>query len=109
MRRFTILGCGGASGVPAIGPDWGRCDPAEPRNRRRRVSILVENPASGDGPLLVDTSPDLREQLLAARVGRIGAASIELLSLNPEFEPTLIERGEGTVAGTVVLRWCGHG
>jgi phage repressor protein C with HTH and peptisase S24 domain len=43
------------------------------------------------------------------RVGRVGAASIELLSLNPEFEPTLIERGEGTVAGTVVLRWCGHG
>lgn len=70
--RITILGCGAAPGVPGIGPDWGKCDPAEPRNRRRRVSILVDGGTS-DGPLLVDTSPDLREQLLDAQVGRIGA------------------------------------
>jgi phosphoribosyl 1,2-cyclic phosphate phosphodiesterase len=70
--RITILGCGAAPGVPSIGPHWGNCDPAEPRNRRRRVSILVDDDTA-EGPLLVDTSPDLREQLLDAEVGRIGA------------------------------------
>lgn len=70
--RITILGCGGAGGVPLIGPNWGDCDPAEPRNRRRRVSILVDDERMTDGPLLVDTSPDLREQLLDAQVDRIG-------------------------------------
>lgn len=63
--RLVMLGCGTSSGVPRIGSDWGRCDPANPRNRRRRVSILVE---AGDTRLLVDTGPDLREQLLDARV-----------------------------------------
>ena len=70
--RITILGCGGAGGVPLIGPNWGDCDPLEPRNRRRRVSILVDDPAMSDGPLLVDSSPDLREQLLDAQVSRLG-------------------------------------
>lgn len=70
--RITILGCGGAGGVPLVGPNWGDCDPNEPRNRRRRVSILVDDPRMTDGPLLVDTSPDLREQLLDARVDRLG-------------------------------------
>ncbi len=59
--KVTVLGCGASWGVPAIGPDWGRCDPADPRNRRRRCSLLVE---SRDAVLLIDTSPDLREQLL---------------------------------------------
>lgn len=59
----TILGCGTSSGVPRIGNDWGDCDPAEPRNRRTRVSILVESPTTR---ILVDTSPDMRQQLLAA-------------------------------------------
>ena len=40
--KVTVLGCGGSTGVPAIGPDWGRCDPTDQRNRRRRVSVLVE-------------------------------------------------------------------
>jgi phosphoribosyl 1,2-cyclic phosphodiesterase len=57
--RVTVLGCGASTGVPAIGPDWGRCDPADPRNRRRRVSALVE---IADVAILIDTSPDLREQ-----------------------------------------------
>lgn len=70
--RITILGCGAAGGVPLIGPDWGACDPNEPRNRRRRVSILVDG-GSAHGPILVDTSPDLREQLIDAQVGRVGA------------------------------------
>lgn len=68
--RVRILGCGTSSGVPRIGNDWGACDPAEPKNRRRRVSILVEE---GDTRILVDTTPDLREQLLDARVDTITA------------------------------------
>lgn len=68
--KITVLGCGASWGVPAIGPDWGRCDPADPRNRRRRCSLLVE---SRDAVLLIDTSPDLREQLLDAGVARLDA------------------------------------
>jgi phosphoribosyl 1,2-cyclic phosphate phosphodiesterase len=66
--RVTILGCGPSTGVPVIGGNWGRCDPSDPRNRRRRVSVLVE---IGEVVILIDTSPDLREQLLDARVVRI--------------------------------------
>lgn len=58
-----MLGCGTSSGVPRIGGEWGECDPSEPRNRRRRVSILVEHEGY---TVLVDTSPDLREQLIDA-------------------------------------------
>ncbi len=68
--KVTILGSGSSGGVPRIGNDWGACDPNEPRNRRRRCSILVEE---GDATLLVDTSPDLREQLLDAGVGGVDA------------------------------------
>jgi phosphoribosyl 1,2-cyclic phosphate phosphodiesterase len=63
--QVRILGCGTSSGVPRVGNDWGRCDPAEPKNRRRRVSILVRY---DNVRILVDTSPDLREQLLDAMV-----------------------------------------
>jgi phosphoribosyl 1,2-cyclic phosphate phosphodiesterase len=72
----TMLGCGGSGGVPLIGgPDghgnWGVCDPAEPRNRRTRSSILIEGP---DGQrLLVDAGPDLRAQMLANGVGHLDA------------------------------------
>lgn len=68
--KVTILGCGTSGGVPRIGNVWGRCDPSNPKNRRRRVSILVE-----DGPtkILVDTSPDLREQCLDADVRHLDA------------------------------------
>lgn len=68
--KVRILGCGTSSGVPRIGNDWGTCDPAEPRNRRRRVSILVEFDTAR---ILVDTGPDLREQLLDADVDWIDA------------------------------------
>jgi phosphoribosyl 1,2-cyclic phosphate phosphodiesterase len=68
--RVRILGCGTSSGVPRVGNDWGDCDPNEPRNRRRRVSILVEQ---GGVNVLVDTGPDLRDQLLDARVNRLDA------------------------------------
>ena len=68
--KVRILGCGTSFGVPRVGDDWGDCDPAEPRNRRRRVSILVSH---GGTSILVDTSPDLREQLLDAGVKRVDA------------------------------------
>ena len=59
--KLTILGCGTSSGVPRIGNDWGDCDPNEPKNRRSRVSIIVESQTTR---ILVDTSPDLRNQFL---------------------------------------------
>ncbi|MGU3493500.1 MBL fold metallo-hydrolase [Xanthobacteraceae bacterium A53D] len=66
---FTILGCGSSGGVPRVGQGWGACDPAEPRNRRRRCSLLVRRIGpNGTTTVLVDTSPDLREQLLDAQV-----------------------------------------
>lgn len=76
MLKVTILGCGGSAGVPQIGGEdgggwWGACDPAEPRNRRTRSSIVIEAP--GAGRLLVDTGPDLRAQLIACRVPAIDA------------------------------------
>ena len=71
--RVRILGCGTSTGVPKIGNHWGKCDPNEPRNYRLRSSILVE---SGEARLLVDCGPDLRQQLLEARVGRIDAVVV---------------------------------
>lgn len=68
--RITILGSGAAGGVPLIGNEWGNCDPENPKNRRRRASILVED---GGVTLLVDTGPDIREQLLDAGVSRLDA------------------------------------
>jgi phosphoribosyl 1,2-cyclic phosphate phosphodiesterase len=72
--RLTILGCGSSGGVPRIGEGWGACDPTNPKNRRRRCSVLVERlgPA-GTTTVLVDTSPDLRDQLLDAGVKRLDA------------------------------------
>lgn len=73
-RRFIILGCGSSGGVPRLGGLWGACDPANPKNVRRRCSLLIEQ----DGPggttrVLIDTSPDLRQQLLDAGVGALDA------------------------------------
>ncbi len=68
--KVTLLGCGPSWGVPAIGPDWGRCDPSDPRNRRRRCSLLVESRGS---IVLIDLAPDLRQQLLDADISRIDA------------------------------------
>lgn len=69
--KLVVLGCGTSTGVPRIGNDWGECDPDEPRNRRTRVSIVVE---SNEGArLLVDTSTDLRQQLLANGIDKVDA------------------------------------
>ena len=70
---LTILGCGSSGGVPRLGQGWGACDPAEPRNRRGRCSVLIERTdAQGQTTsVLVDTSPDLREQLLRTGTKRL--------------------------------------
>ena len=87
---LRILGCGSSGGVPRVGYGWGACDPADPRNRRRRCSLLVErrqgsgrgqdgreqdghSQGEGTTTVLVDTSPDLREQLIDAGVTRLDA------------------------------------
>ena len=74
--RVTILGCGGSAGVPQVGGadgrgDWGACDPAEPRNRRTRSSIVIESTTWER--LLVDTGPDMRNQLIDCGIPRIDA------------------------------------
>lgn len=74
--KVTLLGTGGSTGVPMLGGpdgsgDWGDCDPAEPRNRRTRTSIVIETAAAER--LLVDTSPDIRDQLLSCRIPAVHA------------------------------------
>jgi phosphoribosyl 1,2-cyclic phosphate phosphodiesterase len=72
--RFTILGCGSSGGVPRPALGWGVCDPNNPKNRRRRTSLLVERRGpDGVTRVLIDTSPDLREQLLDAEVDWVDA------------------------------------
>ncbi|PZQ48000.1 MAG: phosphoribosyl 1,2-cyclic phosphodiesterase [Rhodovulum sulfidophilum] len=74
LLRVTILGCGSSGGVPRLGGLWGACDPEEPRNQRRRCSILVERIAGAAVTrVLIDTSPDMRQQLLDANVGYLDA------------------------------------
>ena len=68
--KVTILGCGASGGVPWIGNEWGACDPHDARNRRRRASILVEYQGNR---VLVDASPDLREQWLSANISTFDA------------------------------------
>jgi len=72
--RFIILGCGSSGGVPRLGGHWGECDPKNPKNRRRRCSLLVERETkNGITRVLIDTSPDMRAQLLDAGVGQLDA------------------------------------
>jgi len=72
--RATILGCGSSGGVPRIGNVWGDCDPENPKNRRLRCSMLLERiNKSGTTRVLIDTSPDMRQQLLAADVEKVDA------------------------------------
>lgn len=71
---FRILGCGSSGGVPRLGGLWGACDPTNPKNARRRCSVLVTR-TSGNGHtrVLIDTTPDMRSQLLDADVGLLDA------------------------------------
>lgn len=68
--KVTILGCGSSTGTPGMGIGWGKCDPANPKNRRTRPSIMVEE---GETRVLIDTSPDLREQAIRAGIDRLDA------------------------------------
>ena len=75
IRRFTVLGCASSPGVPRITGDWGACDPDEPRNRRSRAALLVEQ-IDGLGnrtTVVIDTGPDFREQMIAAGVRNVDA------------------------------------
>jgi phosphoribosyl 1,2-cyclic phosphate phosphodiesterase len=78
--EVRILGCGSSGGVPRLGegtPYWGACDPENPKNRRSRCSILVtDKTQAGATRVLIDTAPDMREQLLAARIGRLDGVLI---------------------------------
>lgn len=72
--EVAILGCGSSGGVPRGDGDWGACDPAEPRNRRTRCSALIRRQgADGETTALIDTSPDLRQQMLAASATQVDA------------------------------------
>lgn len=68
--RVIILGCGSSGGVPLITGEWGRCNPNNPRNRRRRSSVLVQIQGKN---ILIDAGPDMREQLLDAEITNIDA------------------------------------
>jgi phosphoribosyl 1,2-cyclic phosphate phosphodiesterase len=78
--EVTLLGCGSSAGVPRADGNWGACDPAEPKNRRSRCSLLVRRPAMGgeaaETTLVVDASPEFRQQCVAANVRRLDALLI---------------------------------
>lgn len=79
--KVTILGCGSSLGVPALKYGWGVCDPKNPKNRRTRSSVIIEE---AETVLLVDASPDLREQLL-----RFGNQDIDaILFTHAHFDHT---------------------
>lgn len=71
---FRVLGCGSSGGVPRLDGDWGTCDPSNPKNRRTRCSLLVkQKTATGDTAVLIDTSPDMRAQLIDAQTNWLDA------------------------------------
>jgi phosphoribosyl 1,2-cyclic phosphate phosphodiesterase len=75
--KFTLLGTGSSGGVPRVGNQWGKCDPNNPKNRRRRCAILVESVSeSGNTSVLIDAGADLREQLLSADVKHLDGVLI---------------------------------
>ena len=93
----TILGCGSSGGVPRVAQGWGKCDPNNPKNRRRRCSILVSRmDGAARTNVLVDTSPDLREQLIDANVQRLDA----ILYTHPHADHT---HGVDDVRGLVIM------
>ena len=72
--KITLLGCGSSGGVPRLGEKWGACDPLNPKNRRQRCSALIEKKnTKGTTRVLIDTSPDMRDQLLSAGIGELDA------------------------------------
>lgn len=94
----TILGCSSSGGVPRVAQGWGACNPNNPKNRRRRCSILVSRGGAGKGGthVLVDTTPDLREQLIDAEVTKLDA----ILYTHPHADHT---HGVDDVRGLVIV------
>ena len=91
---LTILGCGSSAGVPRPALGWGRCDPNNPKNRRRRCSLLVERASNpGITRVLIDTSPDLREQLIDANVDHIDAVGLVGMLVGQEHGVDMIDVG----------------
>ena len=93
MIRVTILGCGSSGGVPRIGQNWGACDPANPKNRRRRCSVLIERIGTGGRTrVLVDTGPDMVPQLLDTDVVTLDAEAFrELFQRRPALTRALAQ------------------
>ena len=95
----TILGCGSSAGVPRVAQGWGACDPANPRNRRRRCALHVSREGiAGSTEIVVDLGPDIREQLLDARVMHIDAvllthAHADHIHGIDDVRPYVIEHG----------------
>ena len=72
--KITLLGCGSSGGVPRLGEKWGACDPLNPKNRRQRCSALIERKnTKGTTRVVIDTSPDMRDQLFSAGIGELDA------------------------------------
>jgi len=72
--RFTILGCGSSGGVPRLGGQWGNCDPNNVKNFRKRCSLLIQRFENNNVTnVLIDTTPDMRQQLLDAKIGKLDA------------------------------------
>ncbi len=69
MTKLTILGCGASSGVPIIGCECAVCCSDNPKNKRLRASVVFENESGSK--LLIDASPDLRQQALANNITQV--------------------------------------
>ena len=85
MTKVTILGCGSSNGVPSVGLGWGKCDPDNPKNRRLRSSILIEEAGK---KILVDVTPDFRQQALTHNINHVNTlikqhSSSSYLSFSP--------------------------
>ncbi|MCB1544288.1 MAG: MBL fold metallo-hydrolase, partial [Rhodoblastus sp.] len=95
----TILGCGSSAGVPRVAQGWGACDPSNPKNRRRRCALHVSREGiAGSTEIVVDLGPDIREQLLDARVMHIDAvllthAHADHIHGIDDVRPYVIEHG----------------
>ena len=112
--KLTVLGCGGAPGVPSIEWGWGHCDPRNPRNRRRRPSVLVE---SEHAKILVDTSPDLRDQLIDTNVRSLSGVIFthahadhvhgidDLRSINRAMNDAIPAYGDAVTLGEIKKRF----
>ena len=72
--KITVLGTGTSVGIPALGKlGWGMCDPSNPKNKRQRCSLLVQNK---DTNILIDAGPDIKNQLIEHNIQKLDAVFI---------------------------------